>query len=122
MLAKGAIITPNMTEAALMTGLSMDEEPQKLLEALLKETDARCALITGAKMGEGNANIWMEASGGCMHVLEYEPEEGAYPGTGDLCAAVLTGALAKGGDMETAVKKAADFVCFYEKIYILKNI
>ena len=37
-------------------------------------------------------------------------ENGVEIYVGDLFAAVLTGALAKGRDMETAVKKAADFV------------
>jgi len=110
MLSKGAVITPNLTEAALLTGLSMEEEPQKLLETLLFETQAACALITGASVRGKSTNIWMEASEGAMHALEYEPEKGAYPGTGDLFAAVFTGALTKGCDMHAAVKLAADFV------------
>lgn len=110
MLARGAIITPNLTEAALLTGLSMEEEPQRLLDKLLLETQAKCALITGAKVDGRCANIWMSAADGEMHALEYVPEKGAYPGTGDLFAAVLTGALTKSCDMRTAVGKAAGFV------------
>lgn len=105
-LAKGALITPNRTEAALLTGLELSERPEKLLEALLEKTQASCALITGAE----NANVWMERAEGRLHALPYEPEPGAYPGTGDLFAAVLTGALAQGACMERAVEKAAGFV------------
>ena len=105
-LSAGAIITPNRTEAALLTGLSMQERPTALLEALLEKTRAACALITGAD----NANIWMDRAEGKAYVHPYEPEEGAYPGTGDLFAAVLTGALAKGEPMQRAVERAAWFV------------
>lgn len=105
-LAKGALITPNRTEAALLTGLDREEGEEKLLEALLTRTQAKCALITGAE----NANVWMDRCEGRIHVQRYEPEEGSYPGTGDLFAAVLTGALAKGRGMEAAVAQAAEFV------------
>lgn len=109
-LAKGAIVTPNLTEAALMTGLGTEEEPERLLEALLEQTGAKCALITGARAGNARANVWMERDGGGMRALEYAAEEGEYPGTGDLFAAVLTGALAQGRGMERAVSQAAEFV------------
>ena len=85
----GAIVTPNLTEAALMTGLGTEEELERLLEALLEQTGAKCALITGARAGNARANVWMEREGGGMRALEYAAEEGEYPGTGDLFAAVL---------------------------------
>ncbi len=105
-LARGAIVTPNRTEAALLTGLSMDDPGDKLLEALLQKTQASCALIKGVD----GANIWMDAADGKMHALPFESEPGAYPGTGDLFAAVLLGALLQGKNMARAVETAADFV------------
>ena len=105
-LAKDAVVTPNLTEAALLTGLSMEEKAETLLEALLEKTQASCALITGFS----SANVWMSRSEGKPHFHPYESEKGAYPGTGDLFAAVLTGALCKGSAMGEAVEKAASFV------------
>lgn len=115
-IASGAyIVTPNLTEACLLTNRPYSDKPltegeaRSLLEALLNVTGARRALITGAAFEEGFANIWMRAEDGDMLAQPYRREPGAYPGTGDIFASVLTGSLARGDDMERAVSLAAEF-------------
>lgn len=51
----------------------------------------------------------MEECDAQLHLRECRPEKGVYPGTVELFAAVLTGALACGAYMERAVE-AASFV------------
>lgn len=127
-LCRGAdVITPNPTEAALLLGESLDSaSPDALpgtrmsaevytlprLEALLKklmQLEPKTALITGVSLGDTHVNAWMGQD--CeMHVQSYEPVHASFPGTGDLFASVLAGALTRGGSMESAVALATRYV------------
>lgn len=126
-LCRGAdVITPNLTEAALLTGEPCDLVPTgilgtgatggelsrerltMLLEKLLA-LGPRIALLTGVALDGAHANVWM-ASDGKMHVCDYEPVHACFPGTGDLFASVLAGALTRGEDFAEAVQRATDYV------------
>lgn len=117
-LCRGAdLITPNPTEALLLLGrevgeleVPMDEKKiGGLLEGLLA-LRARAALITGAQMADGrHVNAYL-SGGGQAALIPYEAAEGSYPGTGDVFASVLLGAILRGESAETAVRRAADFV------------
>ena len=108
-------ITPNLTEACLLADRDMPAGPLSreaagdLLRALLRATGARRALITGAETREGAANLCMGPDGETRAAF-FLREKGSYPGTGDLFAAVLTGALARGAFLPEAVELAGEFV------------
>lgn len=100
--ARADLITPNLTEAQLLTGLGGD--PDALLDGLLG-MGAKAALITGA----GDTNLCAARDGRRVSVpFERVPEN--YPGTGDLFSAVLLGALLRGEPTEAALGRATDFV------------
>lgn len=126
-LCAGAdVITPNLTEAALLTGAPLPEpgkgapgtnetraryrlsELRALLEGLMA-LGPKVALVTGVPLEDVHANVWMGEDGG-VRVCEYEPVHASYPGTGDLFASVLTGALTRGDSFEEAVGLATRFV------------
>ena len=69
----------------------------------------KVALVTGVPLEDVHANVWMGEDGG-VRVCEYEPVHASYPGTGDLFASVLTGALTRGDSFEEAVGLATRFV------------
>ena len=121
------VITPNLTEAALLTGMPMPAscghgevgtnritqqysaaQVRQILEKLM-ELGPKSALITGVPMDGSHVNAWME-SGGLVKMLEYETVDASYPGTGDLFASVLAGALTNGKTFEAAVRLATDYV------------
>ena len=114
-LVRGAdIITPNITEAALL----LDEPYEKVLsektvkirlERLCKI--AKSAVITGIELDTGeHANICLDGITGEYTRIDWKPVPASYPGTGDIFASVLTGRLILGDPLYVAVGMATSFV------------
>ena len=138
LLCAGAdLITPNLTEAALLTdtpyaGNAVTPEELQILLQKLCALGAKTALITGAVLrGEGeispeksvcdtplgtrvdllegrHVNAWMGPDG-IVHTIEYSPIHAAFPGTGDLFASVVAGACTLGKSLENAVQIATEY-------------
>lgn len=97
------IITPNVTEAALLTGLPADAAPERLIDAL----DTENVVLTGVRRGEevGYLARFGDETVGIMHpFIDTELH-----GTGDVFASALCGELLSGKSMPSALKNAADF-------------
>jgi len=113
--ADADIITPNMTEYALLTGEEYSLAPRTeqaakaMLERLLETTRAKSALLTSVPMQDGLANVHMDQAGN-FDLLHFERLPTHYPGTGDLYASVLTGALLNGKDLAGANRLATEYV------------
>lgn len=111
--AQADILLPNATEAALLTGLPYPEtadgeQAETLLNGLMR-LGPRCAVLTGVCDGDqlGAASM---AEEGVMRLHTGPRLPGSYFGTGDLFAAVLTGALVQGAALEDGMALAVDFV------------
>jgi pyridoxine kinase len=116
------LITPNMTEAAFLLGRPMPKgalskkEAKELLFGLL-ELGAGSAVVTSAALEgeEGQIATLLgekgekSQKGSCCALLSGRIDA-HYPGTGDLFASVLLGALLGGGAMRQAAERAASFV------------
>lgn len=99
------IITPNLEEALALTGCS---DTIKALHALL---DLGCdtALITGADNGRGEVlNTWMDNTR-AIHSFRWKKLPGVYHGSGCTLSAHLSGWLARGDSVRTAVEKAQEY-------------
>jgi len=111
--SQAGLITPNLTEAALLLGLAPDARPAGPRE--LEDWAARLSLdgrrqvvvtgagpepgLTGALCLDGRGPVWVSA-----------PREPArLHGTGDLFASVLLGGLLRRKPLPAAVRKAVDF-------------
>jgi len=105
------IITPNLTEAAILLG-------ESYTPSLTRETAvnwltrlcefAKIAVITGVVIDDRYFNIAMER--GVEPIFaDYEHILAHYPGTGDIFASVLTGGLLGGCDLQSAVENATRF-------------
>ncbi len=107
------LITPNLTEAALMLdmpyredGLTNDE-----IYDMLRGFNARHTVITSVVLADGRpANVYRTQGESGFWVCPYRRVPVHYPGTGDLFASVLTGALVKGEPLRDAVALASDYV------------
>ena len=127
-LCRGAdVITPNWTEAVLLTGgegTAADKNAlpgtkfanesitmNALTEMLnrLMELGPGTALLTGVVLENAHVNAWM-GKDGRVKTIEYEPVHASFPGTGDLFASVLTGSLTKGMSFEEAFRLATTYV------------
>lgn len=113
------VITPNLTEACLLTGIPY-RNTAELTESealaytehlldLLSEGNDRRIVITGIRMCDGTvANIGIDSDRSRFTVRQ--PECGcSYPGTGDIFASVLLGKMLAGGSFRSACEAAASF-------------
>lgn len=107
------VLTPNVTEACLLTGTAYSPvqdaaQTRRLLERLL-ELGCRAAVLTGLRVDGDMAVAALQRDGtGTLVRTSYIPE--VFHGTGDLFASICAGALVQGAPLERAVRLAADYV------------
>ncbi|MEQ6357311.1 pyridoxamine kinase [Lysinibacillus sp. M3] len=125
-LAKCAdIITPNVTECCLLTGLSYEklqnyQADSDYLQALeeagqqLQQTTGANVIITGLNPPPADANkryvgnMYVDAERSFSSIREYNGE--SYSGTGDLFASVIMGGMMRGQDLVKSMKLAETFL------------
>lgn len=119
------IITPNLTEACILTGTGYHEEKWKMKEirklALeLSHMGPKKVVITGIPQGEYIANYCYEVQElGVRERLLRTMKVGTQRcGTGDIFAAIITADAVNGVAFDASVKKASNFI----KKCILKSI
>lgn len=101
--AASDVITPNETEAVLLCGGAEADRSGEALACALHARFGAAAVVTGAQ----SMNAWCTQEG--AGALPFADTGVRYPGTGDLFAAVLTGALLQGAALAQAVAAAASF-------------
>ena len=112
------IITPNITEACLLTGTpwkdgewTMQELSglcERLASLCLKDSVGASIVITGIRQGDSLVNfLWDDG----VYTTVAPPIVGASrPGTGDIFASILAADAVRGETLLTSVQKAANFV------------
>ncbi|WP_050613910.1 pyridoxamine kinase [Bacillus testis] len=119
------VITPNVTECCLLTGLSYEklhsysderdfikalEEAGKTLQ---QETKAK-VIITGVNPPSAHTNqqlignMYVDGNKTLYSAMPYNGE--GYSGTGDLFASVIMGSLMRGDDLEKSIRLAEEFL------------
>lgn len=110
---KGNVLLPNVTEAALLTGIPYREMPDaaylRELTAGMLGFGADAVVITGVSGRHGTIGFCGEAGG---EAFSYEAPciQSQFHGTGDMFAAVLLGAMMAGKPVQAAAALAAGFV------------
>lgn len=103
------IILPNITEAAMFSGVEYREKPdENYVNLLLKKLGHSCVVLTGVGYTENTTGVVVRA-GEKQHYYSHPRIGKSYHGTGDMFAAAFTGALLQGKKLEDSVKIAADF-------------
>lgn len=104
------LITPNWTEACLLAGAEYSDAPvsPEALFALCARLPGREAVVTGVPVRQGMANAVY--SRGEVTLIPYEQLPAAYPGTGDLFTACLTGHMLLGMPLAGAAREATQFL------------
>lgn len=112
------IITPNITEACLLTGTpwkdgewTMQELSglcERLASLCLKDSVGASIVITGIRQGDSVVNfLWDDG----VYTTVATPIAGASrPGTGDIFASILAADAVRGETLLSSVQKAANFV------------
>lgn len=108
------VITPNVTEACLLTGEVYRERHEEafvrmLLQKLLT-LGVKTAIVTGIRMDENHMGVAAMDQAGkfSLHNTEFIPS--VFYGTGDLFASTCAGALTLGLPTEEAIALAANYV------------
>ena len=104
------IILPNITEAAMLSGLPFEEQPDEAyLTRLLEGLDHPCIVMTGAgcRPEETGAAI---LDHGVRSDYRHRKLGKNYHGTGDLFASAFVGALLRGRTIPEAAKLGAEMV------------
>lgn len=110
---KADIITPNITEAALMLGVEYKEPPfsedyiRVLLEGLYNKTKAK-VVLTGVSFEEKKIGAAIY-DGNTTEYVFTEKLDAIYHGTGDVFSSALTAALMNGRSLKAAAQVAANF-------------
>lgn len=113
-LERADVITPNATEAALLTGkpylpVYNKAEILKVCRALQRKTNAEIVITGVALEGFGQGNLCRLREGRTVF-LPVRYRRICFDGTGDIFASVVTGALLKGEPLTKAVHLASQFV------------
>ena len=110
------VITPNLTEAALLLGVPYDARPageagcREIVERLSLD-GRRSVVLTGASTApELTGAMCFDAKTGRTEAVQTRRVPQEFHGTGDVFASVLTGALVQGASLPDAVRQAVDFV------------
>ena len=107
------VITPNVTEACILTGMAykgeeISDSQTRELALRLHALGAGSIVITGIKRGNSMLNFTYD--GGEISVDEIHRVAGTFSGTGDIFAAVICACLARKIELGKAVGLAGDFI------------
>lgn len=109
------VITPNLTEAAILLGEEYDPAPGEAkarawLERLSRG-GTRSVVLTGVQFREGQIGAGcFDRETGEVSFPSARLEPGSFSGTGDLFASVMLGGLLRGERLHAASARAVDFV------------
>lgn len=110
---KADIITPNITEAALLAGVPYKGEnyDEKYIEVLLKTLHERTKakiVLTGVSFDDRRIGAAIYDNGEISYCFSEKIPQ-SFHSTGDILASVLTGALLSGRSLKSAVQVAVNF-------------
>ena len=107
--AQADVVIPNITEAAMLTGLPYREEyDESYIRALVRGLDAPCVVLTGVSFRPDETGV-VVAQNGAIRCHSHKKVPKSYHGTGDIFAAAFVGAWTGGKELFEAAVIASEF-------------
>ncbi len=110
--AKADIVIPNITEAAMLTGIEYKEKyDEKYIDSLiagLEKLGAKSVVITGVSYKNETTGV-VTKCGSEKNYYEHKKLSQSCHGTGDVYASAFVGAMANGKSLAKSAQIAADF-------------
>jgi hydroxymethylpyrimidine/phosphomethylpyrimidine kinase len=111
LLPLAALVTPNLDEAAILTGRAVhDEASMARAGETLVSFGAGAALVKGGHLAGDEITDLLVTPGGTRSFLRRRIDTTSTHGTGCTLSAAITAGLALGRELETAVEDALDYV------------
>ncbi|HMI48950.1 MAG TPA: bifunctional hydroxymethylpyrimidine kinase/phosphomethylpyrimidine kinase [Gemmatimonadaceae bacterium] len=112
LVPRAALVTPNIHEATILTGETIDDEDSmaQAAEILVKDMGARAALIKGGHLDSGDRVVDVLYDGDIRTFRGQRLETTNTHGTGCTLSAAITAQLANGESLHAAVRRAIDYV------------
>ena len=112
LVPRAALVTPNIHEAAILTGEAIDDEDSmaQAAEFLVNDMGAQAALIKGGHLASGNRVVDVLYDGDIRTFRGRRVETTNTHGTGCTLSAAITAQLANGESLHAAVRRAIDYV------------
>lgn len=115
LVKKADIITPNITEAAMLLGENpyqpdLSSQQMKSFLVRLSETGPEIVVITSVFSNGRSYNIGYDRKSSKFWKVPYEMIDASYPGTGDIFASVLIGSILTGDSLPLAMNRASSFL------------
>lgn len=112
--AMADILTPNLTEACILTGTpykngEMNEKELSCLVRQLQKLGPSAVVITGIRKGSDLVNAMAEGEGDVSFLGRSAVGE-ERPGTGDVFSSIIAGGCIRGWSLGKSAELAADFV------------
>lgn len=108
---KADVMLPNITEAAMMTGLPYRESfDEAYVRELLHRLGGREVVLTGVGFDPQETGAALRC-GGEIQYCHHRKIPRSYHGTGDIFASAFTGALVSGYSMQEAARIASEYTC-----------
>ena len=105
------IMLPNITEAAMMTGMTYREElDEAYVQTLLEKLGGKDVVLTGASFEAGKTGAAIRSRGEVSYYF-HDRIGRNFHGTGDIFASAFTGAYMQDKTLQQAVRIAADYTC-----------
>lgn len=110
------VITPNLTEAALLLGVPYRDLPagengcREIVERLSLDGRRSVALTGASAAPDLTGAMCFDARTGRTELAQTRRVSREFLGTGDVFASVLTGALVRGASLVEAARQAVDFI------------
>ncbi len=112
LVPRAALVTPNIHEAAILTGEEIVDEDSmaRAAEVLVNDMGAQAALIKGGHLDSGNRVVDVLYDGDVRTFRGQRIDTTNTHGTGCTLSAAITAQLAKGESLHAAVRSAIDYV------------
>lgn len=105
------VMLPNITEAAMMTGMPYREGyDEAYIQALLNRLEGKDVVLTGVGFSPDETGAAIRREGEIQY-CHHQKIGKNYHGTGDIFASAFTGAWVSGKTMDHSVRIAADYTC-----------
>jgi hydroxymethylpyrimidine/phosphomethylpyrimidine kinase len=112
LVPRAALVTPNLHEAAILTGEKIDDEDAMAhaAEFLVNDMGAQAALIKGGHLDSGNRVVDILYDGDIRTFRQQRLDTTSTHGTGCTLSAAITAQLAKGDSLHASVRRAINYV------------